>query len=430
MSISQLFILSLRGDTIIYRDFRKDINKGINEVFFRKVNFFEAEEQAPPVFNVDGINFIYVKKSDLYIVLVTLENVSSSYFFEILESFMKLIRDYCGVLSEEAIRKNFVLIYEIIDEMIDFGFPQLKSTDHIQPFVVTAPVVIVKQENKLKSMIDHSTTGGTSSQKPLSNNKSKKNEIFVDIIEKLTVLYNSSGSLINFGIEGCIKMKSYLKGNPELRMVLNDDLLIGRSGYGTSIEDCNFHPKVNSDDFQSKKTLVISPPLGEFIAMNYRINSEFPAPFKIYSLVEESDYKLELKMKVQSNFSDKFFGGNVVLKFNVPKSSQSVHFDLPKNKLGQKVDYITGDKICVWGIAKFQGGAEHNLVTKITLQNNNPKECKKELGPVTMSFEISTYTVSKLQVKELKIMTMDKNYNPLRWIRSLTQANSYVLRIA
>jgi AP-4 complex subunit mu-1 len=36
-----------------------------------------------------------------------------------------VIKDFCGVLSEEAIRKNFVMIYEILDEVIDFGHPQL-----------------------------------------------------------------------------------------------------------------------------------------------------------------------------------------------------------------------------------------------------------------------------------------------------------------
>jgi AP-4 complex subunit mu-1 len=36
---------------------------------------------------------------------------------------MKVFRDYCGVLNEESIRKNFVLIYEIIDEMCDYGHP-------------------------------------------------------------------------------------------------------------------------------------------------------------------------------------------------------------------------------------------------------------------------------------------------------------------
>ena len=42
-------------------------------------------------------------------------------------------------------------------------------------------------------------------KKPISQVIDKKtNEIFVDIIEKVTILYNSSGSLINYGIDGYI----------------------------------------------------------------------------------------------------------------------------------------------------------------------------------------------------------------------------------
>ena len=40
-----------------------------------------------------------------------------------------MIRDYCGVLNEESIRKNFVLIYEGIDEAIDYGHAQLMTTE-------------------------------------------------------------------------------------------------------------------------------------------------------------------------------------------------------------------------------------------------------------------------------------------------------------
>jgi AP-4 complex subunit mu-1 len=32
-----------------------------------------------------------------------------------------IFKDYCGVLTEESIRVNFVLIYELLDEVIDFG---------------------------------------------------------------------------------------------------------------------------------------------------------------------------------------------------------------------------------------------------------------------------------------------------------------------
>ena len=54
MSISQLFILSRRGDSIIYRDFRQDIKKS-NDIFFHNVNFVKEEEIAPPLFNIDCI---------------------------------------------------------------------------------------------------------------------------------------------------------------------------------------------------------------------------------------------------------------------------------------------------------------------------------------------------------------------------------------
>ena len=47
-SISQLFILSGRGDTIIAKEFRGDMPKTTAETFFRKVKFWKGE--APPVF--------------------------------------------------------------------------------------------------------------------------------------------------------------------------------------------------------------------------------------------------------------------------------------------------------------------------------------------------------------------------------------------
>ena len=50
MSVSQLFILSRRGDTIIYRDFRFEIKKS-NEIFFRRVNLLSDDEESPPIFN-------------------------------------------------------------------------------------------------------------------------------------------------------------------------------------------------------------------------------------------------------------------------------------------------------------------------------------------------------------------------------------------
>ena len=444
MAISQLFFLSLRGDTIIFRDFRRDINKKINEVFFRQVNL--PENEAKPVFNCEGVNFVYVRKSDMYIVLATLDNISPVYYLEILDKLQKVIKDECGVLNEESIRKNFVLIYEIINEMFDFGYPQLCSTEDIKTFVFTEPVMMmnISVMAPINNFINRGVKNSEYVKKPISQVVEKKrNELFIDLIEKITVLFNSKGNLVNLGICGCIKMKSYLKNNPELKITLSDDIRIAnsQSNYMNSsiptMSEYNFHPKVKYKDFENSKIIYLTPPDGEFILMNYSMSNEFNPPFRIYPTIIDDNYKIELKINLQSTFDKNTFAGNVTIKFNVPKNTNNVHFQVEKdakildklNPVIQKTDYILSEKICYWKIGKIQGGQSKDLITKITLLDNNIAKAKRELGPITISFDMPNFNYSKVQIKECAILTNDKKYNPMKWLRVLTQAYSYVIRI-
>lgn len=111
--ISQIFFLSARGDSIINRDFRSDLIKNTPELFYRKVKLSKGDVE--PIFNIEGINFAYLKKSSIYVVATTRFNISPSYILELLNRIVVIIKDFCGVINEEAIRKNFVLIYEILD---------------------------------------------------------------------------------------------------------------------------------------------------------------------------------------------------------------------------------------------------------------------------------------------------------------------------
>ncbi len=49
-----------------------------------------------------------------------------------------------------------------------------------------------------------------------------------------------------------------------------------------------------------------------------------------------------------------------------------------------------------WRVTKFKGGAEHTLKTFISVESD---QYQKDLGPITMTFEIPMYNVSNLQVK-------------------------------
>ncbi|TQD80019.1 hypothetical protein C1H46_034432 [Malus baccata] len=292
--ISQFFLLSQRGDNIVFRDYRGEVPKGSAEIFFRK--------------NVDGVNYFHVKVVGLLFVATTRANVSPSLVLELLQRIARVIKDYVGVLNEDSIRKNFVLVYELLDEVIDFGFVQTTSTELLKSYIFNEPIVL--ESARLSSigptglfMQGTKRMPGTAVTKSVVANEPggrKREEIFVDIIEKISVTFSSSGYILTSEIDGTIQMKSYLSGNPEIRLALNEDLGIGRGGgsgydhrssFGSGavvLDDCNFHESVRLDNFEVDKTLTLVPPDGEFPVMNYRMTQEFKPPFRINALIEEA----------------------------------------------------------------------------------------------------------------------------------------------
>lgn len=44
--------------------------------------------------------------------------------------------EYFKEIEEESIRDNFVVIYELLDELIDFGYPQTTDSKILQEYVI------------------------------------------------------------------------------------------------------------------------------------------------------------------------------------------------------------------------------------------------------------------------------------------------------
>lgn len=63
------------------------------------MKFWEGGD-PPPCFNIDGVNYIFVRKNGLLFAVSTQWNVSPSMFLELLNRLAKVFKDYCGILSE------------------------------------------------------------------------------------------------------------------------------------------------------------------------------------------------------------------------------------------------------------------------------------------------------------------------------------------
>ena len=84
--------------------------------------------------------------------------------------------------------------------------------------------------------------------------------------------------------------------------------------------------------------------------------------------------------------------------------------------------------MCSWFIKK-NGISDSEGTFNISLLDNNIRKATKELGSITLTFEIPNFNLSNLDIKQLNILTNDKKYIPKKWIRIITKANSYVIRV-
>mmetsp|Transcript_31050 Transcript_31050/g.96061 ORF Transcript_31050/g.96061 Transcript_31050/m.96061 type:complete len:446 (+) Transcript_31050:42-1379(+) len=442
--LSHFFVLSPRGDTIISKDYRGDSPSGATEVLFRRTILWStchtAHGTVPPVFKVNDVTYIWVKKYGLMFACNTRFNLSPSLVIELLHRIVRVFKDYCGVLNEETIRKNFILMYELLDEVIDFGYPQGTSTELLKASVYNEPLLVDAQRLRVRPLSTKSTPS-SSVHKPISGSKTTigtsglsrgKNEIFVDILEHVTMLFSPSGSLVNSTIDGCIQMKSYLSGNPELKLALNEDLVVGKRGaYGTVVlDDCNFHECVRLDDFETSRLLSFVPPEGEFVVLNYRCAGNFRVPFQVQpQIVETSPFQLEVTVLVRSEIPHTNYGSDVTMTIPCPRNTAGASGTAPSQAaIGHSIDYDAQSRKLVFRAKKFQGGAEITFRARITTSSVCTAQLRKEIGPISLTFEIPMYNLSNLQVKYLRIAEQSKDYNPYRWVRYITRSSSYVCR--
>ena len=329
--------------------------------------------------------------------------------------------------------------------MLDYGYPQVTQTENLKAFVYNEPIVVDQVVNT-GNMVNPKTASANAVHKPVISsvntngrrnnlNAGQKNEIFVDILERLNIVFSNNGYILNSTIDGCIQMKSYLAGNPELRLALNEDLVVGRGTgqYGSVVvDDINFNNCVNLTEFESARTLSFYPPDGEFVVLNYRITGEFRTPFRIFPSIEEVEpKKLEISVMIRAEIPGNHFGANVIVEMPLPQCTTVASCSVisapgsgPAN-----AEYIQRDGKIIWTMKKFPGGTEQTMKAKVTLSKPCTSQIRREIGPINMNFEVPMYNVSSLQVRYLRIAENMPGYTPYRWVRYVTQSSSYVCRL-
>jgi len=120
------------------------------------------------------------------VVAVAKRNPNLTLIFSFLHKVVDILIEYFNQLEEESIRDNFVLIYELLDEIIDHGYPQTTETKVLKEYIKT-------ESNKIKVSSKNAIPANTGalfgkiSWRP-EGIKYKTNNAFLDVVEKVNSL--------------------------------------------------------------------------------------------------------------------------------------------------------------------------------------------------------------------------------------------------
>ncbi|NXJ58463.1 AP4M1 protein, partial [Spizaetus tyrannus] len=452
--LSQIFILSSKGDRLIHKDFRGETcgtSTDLADTFYRRITSLPGDQA--PVFMVKGIwgwtrgahegrHFVHVRHAGLYFVATTTADASPFTLVEFLNRLVTLLRDFCGPLSEKNISLNFALIYELLDEMLDYGYVQTTAPEVLRNFMHTEPVA-----TKPFSLLDLGSIGlfGAETQQsrvapssaasrpvlPPRGEQGTRNEVFVDVVERLTVVIAANGTPMKVDVQGEIRLKCYLPSCVEMRIGLTEEFCVGKSelrGYGTAVrvDECAFHSSIKLDEFESGRVLKVTPSQGELTLMQYQLADDIPSPlpFRLFPTVPRGPGGPRQSLAPEPLISNSSQALNVRLQLPVPKGVSSLAQELSSPE--QTAELQTGTKSIHWDIPRCQGGSQLSALFKLEVPGLS-RASLLELGPANLAFELPAHTCSGLHVRFVRLP--GPAGPPQRWVRYLTHSDSYVLRL-
>lgn len=227
---SIIAIVDLKGKSLIQRTFRDDVPVAAVERFLPLLLDMEDEtggSAIAPCFTNEGINYMFIRHNNLYLVALSRRNTNAAELLLFLHKLTSVLQEYFKELEEESIRDNFVVIYELLDEMMDFGYPQTTESKILQEY-------ITQESHKLEVQARPPMAVTNAVSWRSEGIRYRKNEVFLDVVESINLLVNANGNVVRSEILGAIKMKCYLSGMPELRLGLNDKVMFENTGRGES----------------------------------------------------------------------------------------------------------------------------------------------------------------------------------------------------
>ncbi|KAJ8979046.1 hypothetical protein NQ317_010297 [Molorchus minor] len=369
--IHSLFIINLQGDVFLEKHWRSPISRSVCDYYL------EAQRA-----NGNDINPVIATPHHY---LVSIQRGG----------------DYFSDCTESVIKENYVVVYELLDEMLDNGFPLATESNILKE--------LIKPSNILRT-IANTVTGKTNVSDILptgqlsnipwrrSGVKYTNNEAYFDVVEEVDAIIDKSGATVFAEIQGYIDCCIKLSGMPDLTLSFVNPRLF---------DDVSFHPCVRFKRWEAERLLsqsVVAIPI--YVRHNLSIKTGEQA-------------RLDLTVGPKQTLGRTVEGVKIEVLF--PKCI--LNCVLTSNQ--GKYNFDSVSKILHWDIGRIDVTKLPNIRGSVSIASGSNTA---EINPsINVHFTISQLAVSGLKVNRLDMY--GEKYKPFKGVKYITKAGRFQIRM-
>lgn len=458
--IHSIFILNSAGEVIIEKHYRGNNSRTESAAFWTQTakSAKGVPTDVPPFLPTPKGALIHLHRNGLFFLASVLSDTQPLFVTQFLESLADVFVDYFGELNEHAIKDNFITVYELLDEMLDNGFPLTVEANTLKE-LITPPSMLNRVFEQLGADTGKATATMTyaSPHTPWrrANVRYAQNEIFVDVVETVHATYSATRhSLSHTMISGTVTVNCRLSGNPDLNMRI--------SSHG-NFDDVAMHHCVRLGRYLENRQISFIPPDGPFTLMTYKVReaNAIKLPVDVHPKIE-FDHAAgtgSVTVTVLPRFvpnvaapappSSATAAGSLMLAqvmsaaggkamgigSNEPESimdNVSVEIPFGEGVTGASLsanygtvqfESLTG--VCVWNIGAVYRGKTPSLKGNISLHKESIARIANP--QILLAFRIPGFSSSGVSVESLDLMPPE-NYKYYKGLRCTTKAGLYEIR--
>ena len=480
-----------RGDAALAGGDPRGALEGAAEEAFARAEAFDggvrekAGAGAPALFVHDGAAYAFVRPGDaggdVWAAAAVPFDAPAPALLEGLRQLLLALEELVArPLTQDAVRQRLPSVMAILSEAFPYGRPEVLAPqalrdllgDILEPPVQTTAAALASKALGLlrdgRDRISGADRGAAAEPPPRATLEvtgavpwrragllHKRNELYLDVVEQVDVLVGAGGEVLSGGVQGHVKMRAQLSGMPECKIGLNEKVMmdtelqtgaLGSTGASraeggqnspalkagsnqVALDHLRFHQCVRLASFETTREISFVPPEGEFELMSYNVASGFEQPFRVTSqYTPKGRSRADISITIKGNFVHTLSAYQVIVWVPLPKNTAKVEMSASGGKTKGKYVELQHHRTR-WKISEFEGGRQYKFHATISLLPTTTEAARPwEKPPLRLQFQIPMYTSTGLRIRFLKIAERS-GYQATKWVRYLSQAGNYELRM-